>query len=716
MLALYRSGRQSEALEHYASARRRLLEELGLEPGPALRELQRRILQQDPELAAPQRGAVGGGTLPAAATLLVGRVRELEQLQRLLEGRQARLLVLTGAGGSGKTRLALEAARLAAGSFANGAALVELAPLRDPDGVLSAIAQALDVAEAQHERLEDTLARALSSRELLLVADNAEHVRQAAPLFSRLVARAPRLTVLVTSRAVLHVSGEHVFPVSPLAEDDAVELFVQRARLLEPEFARTAENEEDLREICRRLDGLPLAIELAAARTRTLTPRALLERLAERLALLTRGPRDLPARQQTLRETIEWSVQLLGEDERLAFVQLSIFPGGATLEAAEAVCGVEVDALATLVDDSLVRRYEAGGEPRFGLLETVREYALALLGEERAEVEHTFAGHFATLAEAAAQQLTGEQQARWLAVLDAEHENLGAAQEYLAAAGDADRTLRLAIALSRFWYIRGYLTEGRRRLEQALAAVDTTDTELRRRALTAAASLALLQGDYVVSTGFAEEALAAARASGTDLYVANALSNLGAIVLAAGDHERAGPLLEEAVVLARAVGDQRIAALAINNLGDHALTIGDYVRAEPLFEESLALLRARGDAANVARSLFNLGAVALKRGRPGTPARVSAKAWASPRRSATRRTWPGASKDLPRLPRPAETGSTRLCSSARPAPSWTRWERISSLSSAPSTSRPVPKRSASPGRVRSRKPQKKAPGLPWQKR
>jgi predicted ATPase/DNA-binding SARP family transcriptional activator len=616
LLALYRCGRQTEALDHYAAVRARLREELGLEPGPELRELQRRILQQDPELSVePGRATDVARALPLPPNPLVGRERELEQLRTLLARREARLIVLSGAGGSGKTRLALEAARRAAASYANGVVLVELAPVRDPALVVPAIAHALTVAEAPGQDPLEALVVALAHQELLLVVDNVEHVRDAAPDLARLAARSSLLTILVTSRAVLHVSGEHVFPVAPLAEEDAVELLVQRARLLEPTFARDAGNEDDLREICRRVDGLPLAIELAAARVRTLTPRALRARLDSRLGVLTGGPRDLPARQQTLRETVAWSVDLLGDRERDVFARLAVFPGGATLEAAEAVCGADVDTLGALVDDHLVRRMEIHGEGRFGMLETVREYALQLLGEERGAVERRFAEHLAALVAEAEPHLSGEQQARWLGVLDAEHENLGAALAYLAAPGDAESRLRMAAALSRFWYIRGHLTEGRRRLEDALADGGTTDPDLRRRALTAAASLALLQGDYAAAAASAEQALAVARELGTPLYVANALSNLGAIVLAGGDHARAGPLLEEAVSLAREVGDQRIAALAVNNLGDLALTVGDYERAEPLFEESLALLEARGDAANVARSLFNLGAVAFKLGR-----------------------------------------------------------------------------------------------------
>jgi predicted ATPase/DNA-binding SARP family transcriptional activator/Tfp pilus assembly protein PilF len=616
MLALYRCGRQTEALDHYATVRARLSEELGLEPGRALRELQRRILQQDAELSVEAGGATEAArALPLPPNPLVGRARELEQLRTLLARREARLIALTGAGGSGKTRLAFEAARHAAGSYANGVVLVELAAVRDPALVVPAIAHALTVAEAPGEEPLEALVAAVASQELLLVVDNVEHVREAAPSFARLVARAPRVTLLVTSRAVLHVSGEHVFPVAPLAEDDAVELFVQRAHLLEPTFARSVDNEDDLREICRRVDGLPLAIELAAARIRTLPPGALRARLDSRLGVLTGGPRDLPARQQTLRETIAWSVDLLGNRARDVFARLAVFPGGATVEAAETVCGADLDTLGTLVDDHLVRRVDVHGEARFGMLETIREYALEHLRDERGAVERAFAEHLAALVDEAEPRLTGEQQTHWLAVLDAEHENLGAALSYLAAAGDAEGRLRVATALSRFWYIRGHLTEGRWQLEHALAESETSNPELRRRALTAAASLALLQGAYAAAAESAEQALAVAREAGTPLYVANALSNLGAIVLAGGDHDRAGPLLEEAVSLARSVGDQRVAALAINNLGDLALTVGDYERAEPLFEESLALLKARADVANVARSLFNLGAVALKLGR-----------------------------------------------------------------------------------------------------
>ena len=616
MLALYRSGRQSAALELYADLRRRLDDELGLQPGAELRELQRRILNQDATLDVGETSAAADETLPEPPNALVGRERELEQLTALLRSRRVRLLVLTGAGGSGKTRLALEAARTVASSYANGAALVELAPLREPELVVPTIAALLGVPENAERPSLDRLAEALRSRELLLVLDNAEHLRPAAPIFVELLARAPRLTLLVTSRAVLHVSGEHVFPVAPLGEDEALALFEQRARSLDPGFTLTEANVDDVRQICRRVDGLPLAVELAAARIRTLTPAVIRERLASRLTLLTGGPRDLPARQQTLRETLDWSAGLLDVQERDVLSRLGVFPGGATLDAAETVCRAGLDTLAALVDHNLVRRVESAGEPRYGLLETIREYADGLRTREVDEdVRRRHAEWCVELAELAEPELNGERQAFWFARLEAEHDNVRAALDELDARGRREEQLRLVVALFRFWYVRGHLAEARRRLTEALAHGDAQPAPLRRRALTAAAAITLLQGDYEASTRFAEDGLSVARETGEDRLVANALSNLGAIVLAGGDETRAAVVLEEAVPLARAVGDERILALTLNNLGDVALTAGDYERAEPLFEESLALLRSRGDTSNIARSLFNIGAVDLMLGR-----------------------------------------------------------------------------------------------------
>ena len=614
MLALYRSGRQVDALERYASLRRRLDEELGLEPGAKLRELQRQILQQDPALDRPEPGLAGSRALPESPNPLVGRERELDELCAALLGRDVRLLVLTGSGGSGKTRLALEAARRVMPSFANGAAFVELAPLREPELIVPAITRALGLGELTDEQSLDALATELSTRELLLLLDNAEHLRAGTPAFVELLARAPRLTLLVTSRAVLHLSGEHVFPVAPLDEDAALELFEQRSRALRPGFHVTRDNVSEVRTICTRVDRLPLAIELAAARIRTLEPGALLERLTERLSLLSGGPHDLPARQQTLRETLDWSFDLLGRDEQLFLARFSVFPTGATLEAAAEVCaeGDEERALELierLLDASMVNAQRTGQAMRYTLLETIRQYAADRLRDAAAadETPRRHAEWCAALAEAAEPELSSDQQTEWLGTLETEHDNFRAALEYLGARRERRLQLRLAVALSRFWYVRGHLGEGRRRLEDALAEPDGQPPELLRRALTAASAMALLQGDYPAATTFSESALDAARRSDEPRNVANALSNLGAIVLAAGDHARATDVLEEAVPLARDVGDTRIAALAINNLGDLAA-------ARLRFREGLLLASQTGDKEDVAWCLEGLASVAAREG------------------------------------------------------------------------------------------------------
>jgi predicted ATPase/DNA-binding SARP family transcriptional activator len=616
MLALYRCGRQTEALDHYAAVRGRLRDELGLEPGTALRDLQQRILRHDPALDPAPAGPLADRPLPTPPNSLIGRQRELLALQGLLERRESRLLVLTGAGGTGKTRLALEAARAAAGSFANGAVLVDLAPLHDAAHVPGAIARALGVVQAPGELSAHALGEAIGALDILLVLDNAEHLHDAAPGFVDLLAQAPGASLLVTSRRVLHVSGEQVFPVSPLGVEDAAELFRERAAGRGVALDPDAQTESLVRDICRRVDGLPLAIELAAARVGTLTPQALLARLDARLRVLTSGPRDLPARQQTLRETIDWSVGLLDPDERRVLSRLSVF-AGATLEAAERVCEATLDTISALVEHHLVQRGVQDGRVRLTLLETIHEYATELLRADQGERSRTMdalARWCRDLAEEAEPHLSTAVQRDWLDALEREHENMRVALGHLRDTGAADERLALAVLLSRFWYVRGYLAEGRQQLEDALAGAVESSPERRRRAHTAAASLTLLQGDHASSVRFAELALEDARLAGETRFVANALSNLGAIALAAGDGSRATTVLHEAVALAREVGDARIAALAINNLGDLALATGDYERARPLFHESLALLRARGDEANIARSLFNNGAVELMLG------------------------------------------------------------------------------------------------------
>ena len=407
MLALYRSGRQSEALEVYAAAREHLREELGLEPGPALRDLQGRILRHDAELAAPPGEPTRSWRLPVAPNRLIGRARELDELHALLLRDDVRLLVLSGAGGTGKTRLALATARVAESSFANGAAFVPLATLRDPGLVAATIARTLGVQELPGRQPLDAIVETVRAQELLLILDNAEHLRDAAPLYVDLLAQAPRLTLLVTSRVVLHVSGEHVYPVEPLAEADAVTLFEERALQAGP-LPQSSSHEGAVAEIVRRLDGLPLALELAAGRTRSLTPDELLAHLEPRLPLLTGGPRDLPARQQTLYATLDWSHDLLAPDEQRLLARLSVFAGGCTMPAAVDVVDATLDTLQGLVENNLVRHSNG----RYSMLETIREYAGVRLDELGAtdETARRHAEHFLALVERVEPELEGEYQ------------------------------------------------------------------------------------------------------------------------------------------------------------------------------------------------------------------------------------------------------------------------------------------------------------------
>jgi predicted ATPase/DNA-binding SARP family transcriptional activator len=616
MLALYRCGRQSEALERYSNSRARLHDELGLELRVELRDLQRRILQHDPSLVAPPAADAPASLLPAPPNRLLGRSSELEGLHRLLLRDDVRLLVLTGAGGSGKTRLALEAARQAADSYANGAVFVSLAPLRDPDMVIGAIAHVLRIEEAAGETLLETVSAALRSLELLLVLDNAEHLRGAGPVLVELLAGAPRLTLLVTSRVVLHLTGEHVFPVEPLEAEPAEELFLERAHAAEPRLHSDAPNSQAIRRICARLDGLPLGIELAASHVRTLSPVELLERLEPCLPLLTGGPRDLPVRQQTLKATLEWSFDLLGEDEQRDVARLGVFSGSFDLEGAEQICGTTVERLASLVDASLVRRTQTVGVARFSLLDTVREYALERLGSERAALERRHAFYFLDVAERAQGQFFGAEHSSAVERLDADHDNFRAALDALHREKQSTEELRLAGALWQYWSARGHPSEARRRLANALSAQGARDHPARVTALHGAALLAARQSDLQTAELLAAETQRLARHLGDVRGEAQGLNVLGIAAQLRGDLAAAGDRFGRAATLFNQADERRGYAIALLNLGVVELERGRLAASERLGHQALRIFRALGDTSDQAVTLGNLGLAAVERGAP----------------------------------------------------------------------------------------------------
>ena len=625
MLALYRSGRQSEALDIYRALDARLRDELGLEPSIELRDLQRRILQHDPQLdAAP--AAQAAHALPVPPNRLIGRERELDELGALLRSEEVRMVVLTGAGGSGKTRLALEAARRAASAYVGGTTFVDLAPLRDPRDVLAAIATAVGVPEQPGDPLE-TLAAALRSRELLLVVDNVEHLREATPIFVQLLARAPRLTLLVTSRVVLHLTGEHVYPVEPLGEDAAVALFLQRAREADPQFRPDAEGEQAIRQICTRLDRLPLALELAVTRIRTLAPAELLARLEPRLRPLAAGPRDLPARQQTLRAALEWSLELLGNDEPRDLQRLSVFAGGWSLEAAESVCETTLERLSSLVDHNLVRRAPSEeGCSRYSLLETIREVAAELLdaSPDADETRNRHAGYVLALARAANLTLDSEGEQRFDVAI-AEQDNIRAALTWLLRTGEAEQALQLAVALELFWSTNSP-REGIRWFETLLATDARSDPLLRARALRAHGWANQGVGDVPAqqrAQALWQDALAQARALGDETVIASLLlllANLeferGADSGFAGDElEKAARLATEALHLHARVGDGASEAQGLHIMGRIVRWRGELEAAHRLFEQGLAAARATRSRYWEPYILFELGSLERLLGR-----------------------------------------------------------------------------------------------------
>ncbi|HVU66246.1 MAG TPA: tetratricopeptide repeat protein [Ktedonobacteraceae bacterium] len=573
--------------------------------------------------------------LPVQLTPFVGRQHMLAKITHLLQQEDIRLLTLIGPGGIGKTRLGLQAAAQLTDTFPNGIFFVDLSTTYNPDTVLSVISQTLGIKEAGTKPLLERLKELLNGH-ILLLLDNFEQVTEAAPFLPELLAYCPGLKVLVTSRTALALTGEHEYYVEPLTcpqsahtldlnalmEYESIALFIQRARNVKLDFQVTRGNAPMIVEICNRLDALPLAIELAAARIKMLPPQAMLKHLNRRLQLLKDEKRDRTKRQQTLRGAIAWSYDLLNQDEKKLFAQLAVFNGGCTLDAIITVCPcVEeladdpLDVLTSLIDKSLLRLQEREEEePRFRMLHTIRDFALeqmASFGNE-AEIQRRHFAYYLNLAEEAAPALTGTEQQLRLEQLDSELDNLHAALWWAAQQPQSDPGARLPAALWRFWLMRGYLHEGRHWLDTFLSQA-SEPTITRGRLLEGASVLACRQKDYERASVLASEALELGRALNSQETLAGASISLAEIASMRGEHEQATALFEESLTIRRALGDKRGTASLLNNLGNVSLRQGQLDQAIALFEESQALLRAVGDQQALASVLNNLGEVERRR-------------------------------------------------------------------------------------------------------
>ena len=585
--------------------------------------------------------------LPLFLTSFVGRDAETMEVLRLIE--TARLVTLTGPPGTGKTRLAVHiAAELSTSMDVAGPTsldrvfYVPLASIADPDLVVSSIAETMAVREAPGSMLLESLADHLVRRRTLLVLDNFEHVLAAAPTVLELLAACPQLTVLVTSREALHLSGEHEFPVPPLqvpqdrdpptvqaiAENEAVRLYVERASAKRPGFQLSEHNAPAIGQLCRRLDGLPLAIELAAARSPIFPPDALLKRLVGdggrdiALDLLKGGPNDMPDRQRTLRDAIDWSYRLLTDVEQQLFAQLSIFAGGWMIEDAEAVCAVNgrldiLDGMTSLVDKSLLLQVEIpGSEPHFSMLETLREYAAERLVEsgEEETARDRHATHFVHLGQDAHSVFNAAAQPAWLDLLEREHNNMRAALSWLLTRGDGEAALRLVAGLWWYWMIRGHVSEGRRQIDRILAITRQTLSAERAEVLMGASHLAMMQEDFAAAETYVAASIDLAREVGDDTVLGDALMTQGLCALRQGDVHVAKRTYEESLPLARQLGREQRIAIATRALGAVAQREGDVVKAIRLIEESVGIQRTMNDVWELSTDYLSLGLLAAQLG------------------------------------------------------------------------------------------------------
>ncbi len=577
-------------------------------------------VRKDPFLSLERFKAFARGpsNLPVPATSLVGREKELMR-------DDVRLVTLTGVGGTGKTRLGLELASGLVDDFPGGVYFVSLAAVRDASLVLPAVASTLNFLESGGRPLSESLGDYLRDKRMLLFLDNLEQVLDAATILAQLLEACPKLKILATSRESLHIRAEHEFQVLPLTlpnprqmqsaeallECASASLFVQRAQAARSDLVLNDQNASSVASICTRLDGLPLALELAAARIRVFSPQELLKQLANRLGPLTRGQRDLPARQRTLRDTIAWSYELLDANEKKLFRELSVFEGGFSPEAAAAVCSESqaglLDRLSRLVEKNLLRREGAGGMLRFGMLETLREFGReALSASESGKVLEKHAGFFLSLAESAG-GLKGPVQASWLISIDHEHDNLLEALRWAIENKQVEIGLRFAWPLYRFWSTRGRLTEGRESLANVLAMVPSGPISLRRKALWAAGSLACMQNDLEAARPLLEGSLVMAEETGDKELAAFALNSLGIAVRNQGDFSQGRMLLDRSLAVFQELGHKWGTALLLNSLGVTARAEGNYRKARELHEQSLPLFRESGDKKGVGRALLNLG-------------------------------------------------------------------------------------------------------------